>query len=142
MVQLGVDSQFAADPRVKISEVQITGEAGYATVDLLSYFKKARPDVELLVVIGAELVPDLPTWREAETLKKSSHLLVVRRPGAPEPSIPSGWKATTLLQPYSGEVAVSSTELRRRMAVGESLLGLVPGAVREYCDRNGLYKGG
>lgn len=142
MAQLGVDSQFAADPRVKISEVQITGEAGYATVDLLAYFKKARPDAELLVVIGAELVPDVPTWREPETLKKIAHLLVVRRPGVPEPSVPSGWRVTTLLQPYSAEVEISSTELRRRMVAGESLLGVVPGAVREYCDQNGLYKGG
>ncbi len=142
MAHLAVESRFCGDSRVQVSDAQVAGRAGYATVDLLSHFKKEMPSAELLVVVGAELVPELHTWREPETLKQLAHLLVVRRPGAPEPLMPAGWKATMLLQPYSDEVEVSSTELREKIAAGEPLQGLLPAPVREYCVQKGLYAGG
>lgn len=139
MAKLGVASRFSDDQRVTVSDAQASGKAGYATVDLLSYFKKTVPEAELFVIIGAELVPELHTWREPERLKKEAHLLVVRRPGAPEAAIPAGWKVTSLLEPYSAEVQISSTELRKRLAAREALHGLVPDAVVEYCARHRLY---
>jgi nicotinate-nucleotide adenylyltransferase len=35
---------------------------------------------------------------------------------------------------------ISSTELRRRIAAGESIAGLVPDTVASYIERRGLYR--
>jgi nicotinate-nucleotide adenylyltransferase len=37
---------------------------------------------------------------------------------------------------------VSSTEVRRRLAAGASIAGLVPAAVETYIEQHGLYSGG
>lgn len=45
------------------------------------------PDAELTLVIGSDLVGQIPRWYQAETLFQSVHLLVIPRPGyAIEPS--------------------------------------------------------
>jgi len=140
MTRLGVEGCFAGDERVTVSDAQVAGHAGYATVDLLSHFAKELPGEELLVVIGPELLADLPSWRDPERLRNIAHLLVVRRPGVTCQEPPPGWRITPLTAPYEGEVEASSTELRQRLRQGRPTDGLVPTAVREYCIRHSLYR--
>jgi nicotinate-nucleotide adenylyltransferase len=140
MTTAGLRSHYESDQRVSVSDAQVIGEAGFATIDLIRYFKKARPRDELFVVIGEELVGDLSQWHESDALKSEAEFLVVHRPGATEPVLPHGWRIRTLTSPYEGEVDISSTELRRRLRAGESCEGLMPKSVIEYCVTHNLYR--
>ena len=51
----------------------------------------------------------------------------------------SRYGAQVHLVPASGP-DISSTEIRRRVARGQSTEGLLPGAVRAYIDRENLYR--
>ena len=82
-----------------------------------------RGPVELFLVIGADLVPELGSWHRSEELSRLVTLAVVSRPGGESPRVPQGWRARSVDGP---QVAVSSSEVRDRLAAGQSVDGLVP----------------
>lgn len=140
MAVLGVGERFGDDARVVVSDLHSSGRVGYGTIDLLRYFEK-QGGSRVFVVIGDELLKDLPIWKEADDLKKRATFLVMRRPGGGTSSPLSGWNVTFLDPFESGGVTISSTELRERLARGESCEGLMPTSVARYCREKGLYAG-
>jgi nicotinate-nucleotide adenylyltransferase len=92
--------------------------------------------VELYLVIGADLVPELGTWHRAEDLRGLVTLAIVSRPGGPVPDVPPGWRAEWVNGP---QVPVSSSEVRGLLAEGRSVEGLVPEPVIRCIRRRALY---
>jgi nicotinate-nucleotide adenylyltransferase len=92
--------------------------------------------VELLLVIGADLVPELRSWHRAEDLQRLVSLAIVSRPTCPIPAVPPGWRAVRVDGP---QVPVSSSEVRALLAEGESVDGMVPEAVIQCILRRALY---
>lgn len=140
MALLGVRECFGDDARVVVSDLHSSGRVGYGTIDLLRYFEKEGGS-RVFVVIGDELLNDLPRWKEADDLKKRATFLVMRRPGVVTSNPLPGWNVK-FLDPFENEgVLISSTELRKRLARGESCEGLMPTSVAVYCREKGLYSG-
>ena len=94
-----------------------------------------RP-LELFLVVGADLVPELETWHRAKDLAALVTLAIVSRPTGEPPSVPPGWRAVRVDGP---QVAVSSSEVRDRLAAGEPVDGLVPPGVVRCIRRRGMY---
>jgi len=112
-----------------------------------------RGDVELYLIIGTDAVRDLPDWRDVEGIFRRARPAVLERPGEE----PVDWDALARKLPgrlalnlreelrasvvrLERPVDVSSTEIRRRLAAGESIEGLVPSAVEGYIREHGLYR--
>jgi nicotinate-nucleotide adenylyltransferase len=55
------------------------------TIDSLRHFRQADPDADLFFLMGADMLHDLPNWREAEEVCRLAIPVVVRRPATPEP---------------------------------------------------------
>lgn len=140
MVQLGVHEYFANDARVNISELHLNGGIGSATIDLLRYLQQSDPSAESRVVIGEELVQDLPQWREPESLRQIANFLVLPRPGTRDLIQPEGWKIERLHPPYQAGVQVSSTTVRSLLAQGLSPAGYLPATIAAYCRHHRLYR--
>jgi nicotinate-nucleotide adenylyltransferase len=94
-----------------------------------------RP-VKLFLVVGADLVSELATWHRAEDLAALVTLAVVSRPTADPTVIPPGWRMVPVDGP---QVAVSSSQVRDRLAAGEPVDDLVPPAVIRCIRRRGMY---
>jgi nicotinate-nucleotide adenylyltransferase len=94
-----------------------------------------RP-VELFLVVGADLVPELETWHRAQDLKALVTVAVVSRPTDEEPAVPAGWRVIRVDGP---QVAVSSSEVRDRLAAGELVDDMVPPGVIRCIRRRALY---
>jgi nicotinate-nucleotide adenylyltransferase len=92
--------------------------------------------VELFLVIGADLVPELGSWHRAEELQSLVTLAIVSRPTGPIPAVPPGWRAVRVDGP---QVPVSSSEVRALLAEGKSVDGMVPEAVIHCILRRALY---
>jgi len=138
MTRRGVAAVFGGDPRVEVSDLQVRGEVGYGTIDLVLHFER-DPSKKAFVVIGQELLGDLEQWKDAAILKQKAHFLVIQRPGSPRPHLPQGWNVV-VLEPFSdGGIAVSSTELRDKIRSGTSVEGLLPKEVLTYCHEKRLY---
>jgi nicotinate-nucleotide adenylyltransferase len=95
----------------------------------------ARP-VELFLVVGADLVPELGTWHRADDLRRIVTLAVVSRPASPASVVPAGWRAVVIDGP---QVAASSSEVRDLLAAGKAVDELVPAAIIRCIRRRGMY---
>jgi nicotinate-nucleotide adenylyltransferase len=103
------------------------------TVDMLRARKLADP----VLILGADELADLPTWKAPEQVIALARLAVGARPGYVVPAAASSDRILTFeIDP----VDVSSTEIRRRVAVGEPIDGLVLPAVAAEIERLGLYR--
>jgi nicotinate-nucleotide adenylyltransferase len=149
MLRLAIESEPGGPPprltwRVCTLEVDRGGPS--YTVDTLRQIHEELPETELFFLIGADAVRDVPKWREPAEIFRLATPLVVRRAGEPEPDL----TAINALCPADNcvqlvemqPVDVSSTEIRRRIAAGESIDGFVPDSVAHYIAQAGLYRKG
>jgi len=141
MVRSAVAEAFDKDARVEVSDVHASAKVGYGTIDLVDHFSKDT-SLEIFVVIGDELLSDLPSWKESSRLCAQAHFLVVQRPGSSLSALPKGMNATLLHAPYQAGVLVSSTTLRTLIAAGFSCAGLLPPSVVALCRDRGFYSKG
>ncbi len=92
--------------------------------------------VELYLVVGADLVPELGSWHRVEDLQRLVTLAIVSRPTGPVPDVPPAWRAEWVDGP---QVPVSSSALRQLLAEGQPVDGMVPEPVIRCIRRRALY---
>lgn len=129
---------FPGDPRISVSDIHALGTVGYGTIDLVDYFKRT-PGIEPYVVIGRELLADLPQWKESARLRSTAQFLVIERPGTSSGPLPVGIRATVLQTSYEAGINVSSTTIRGLLSQGLSCAGLLPQSVIAICRARGFY---
>ena len=132
----------------------------YSVDTLLRVREVVAPAVRLFFVVGMDAFVEIGSWKNYRQLLTLADLVVIDRPGqvasrlaetmvrcfpgyAVEPADRSwrGPAAAGIIHPLTMEpVAVSSTEIRRRVGAGGPIEGLVPGAVAEYIRKHGLYR--
>jgi nicotinate-nucleotide adenylyltransferase len=118
------------------------------TVDTLRHFRESQPDDELFLLVGADMLHDLPNWREAAEVCRLALPVAVRRPGSDKPDFACMESIATAerideMQAHEAEMpemGLSSTELRRRAAAGQSLRFQTPRAVEEFIREHQLYQ--
>lgn len=129
------------------------------TIDTLRELRaKHGEDAPIAFVIGADSLHGFASWKEPEALISGAHWVVAERPGSaldehlppevarlaagrwtfdPAPLRDSpGGRLLRLRQPLYAE---SATQIRRRIAAGETWHHLLPPAVGRYIGDHGLY---
>nr|WP_240978505.1 nicotinate-nucleotide adenylyltransferase [Longimicrobium terrae] len=132
-----VRAAIAGDERFQADDLELRRAGPSYTVDTLRELRARHPDAELFLLAGADLLHELPRWREPDEVMRLATLAVVSREGdalAPESPLPA-------VAVRVARVDVSSTEVRRRAAAGQTLRYLVPEPVRALIERHGLYGG-
>lgn len=135
-----VEALVAQEPGMAVSRLELDREGPSYTVDTLRELQAEYPDAALYLIVGYDTLLDLPKWRDPQGVFDRARLLVVPRPEASEP-VPAVLEGRFEFIPFS-ESAVSSTEIRERLAagrgVGESVPPPVAAIIRErelYADR-------
>ncbi len=115
------------------------------TVDTLAVLHAERPADALFSIAGADSFRSIGKWREAVRLFDLAQWLVVSRPGVPL-ELPDGLELTAaqrgrvhLLDSVHDEVA--ATDLRQRLAAGDSCHDLLSPSVAEFIREHRLYSG-
>ena len=126
----------AGHPKLQPSRLEIDRGGPSYTVDTVRALLEDDPDAELFLVVGADVVGGLPTWKDEGSLRELVTLAVVGRPGTDPEPLPPGWRGVAVPASPSD---VSSTDLRRRLRHGDSVEGLVPDAVIRCIRQRGLY---
>ena len=136
MVRLlvGDDARFGVDP------IEIDREGLSYTVDTLAAYADRHPDAELVLLVGEDVLPGFPQWRDPERIRRLARLAVLRRSTAGEPELPEPLRADPPVMLQTRRIDVSSTEVRQRARAGRSLRGFVPEAVATYVERGRLYR--
>jgi nicotinate-nucleotide adenylyltransferase len=141
-----VELAIAGNPCFELSLLDARRPGPSYTADLLAY---ARAELgsqgELYFLVGMDSLRDLTTWHDPARVLAQCILVAVSRPGYPpldprslEPHLPGAAERIVVLE--TPGVAVSSTDLRARVAAGRSIRYLVPDVVRELVEAEGLYR--
>jgi len=129
----------ASNPRFSVSRVDIDRPGPTYTIDTLRDLCAASgPDCELYFITGADALAKMLTWHDVDHLFSLAHFVGVTRPGhrLTGAGLPEG-KVSLVEIPA---LAISSSECRQRVAVGEPLWYLVPDGVVQYVAKTGLYR--
>ena len=128
----------AANPRFSVSRIDVDRPGPTYTYDTLSDLRAEHgDDVDLYFITGADALAQILSWRNVDELFALAHFVGCTRPGhvLDDPGLPA--EAVTLVEVPA--LAISSTECRTRVAVGEPVWYLVPDGVVQYISKRGLY---
>ena len=128
----------AANPRFAVSRVDIDrGEPTYTVDTLRDLRRQYGPDAELFFITGADALDKILSWKEVDEAFEEAHFIGVTRPGfeLSDDHLPE--HAVSLVQVPA--MAISSTDVRSRVAAGQPVWYLVPDGVVQYIAKRHLY---
>ncbi len=105
------------DPRVRVSEVEADLSVPSFTIDTLHHLAQTHPEHTFRLVVGADVLGQVDSWRDWPGIQERYSPIVVGREGH---AVPDG------VPVFPG---ISSTEIRRRLAAGESVDGMITAGV-------------
>ena len=122
---------------VEASAIEVERDGPSVTADTLEAL--SAPGRDLFLVLGADAVANMPTWKRLEDTRGLATIVVVERAGDLDVHPPGdGWRVAHVRVP---RLDVASTDLRARLAAGRPVDGLVPESVLAEIRRRGLYTG-
>jgi nicotinate-nucleotide adenylyltransferase len=121
----------ALGPRARVSAIERDLGEESRTLRTLRRLQQDHPGDSFSLVIGADLLPEVPSWYGGAELQRTVPFIVVGRGGFAAPA------------PGAVELpAVSSRQIRAALAAGQDVGALVPRAVLDYISAHNLYKAG
>ena len=118
----------------EVSDFEIESRDKSYTYKTLWHFKSIYKDTALYLLMGDEVYGEFETWRYPGKIREMAKIAVIRRTG--------GFKEDkSVLFIDEPPFTVSSCEIREKLALGEDISGFVPVKVRDYIEKNNLYRG-
>jgi nicotinate-nucleotide adenylyltransferase len=138
----------AGNPAFSVCRYEVDRGGVNYTVDTLSHFHEEHPGWELFFLMGADMLLDLPRWRDAARVCELAVPVVVRRPGVGPldfghlREIVSEDRIEVICkhQVEMPEIGISATDLRNRIRSGQSIRYQVPRAVAMYIESHHVWK--
>jgi nicotinate-nucleotide adenylyltransferase len=137
---------IAGHPAFRVNRLEKELPPPSYTAETLAELGRRHPQDEFHILMGADQLPDLPSWYQPLRVIDQAGLIVVPRPGV------MLWTAERLANAMAVEpsrvrlrfvacpmIEVASRELRRAIADGLSVRYLLPRAVEEYIRERKLY---
>lgn len=134
----------AANPHFYLSREEID-RSGYSyTVDTVEYFLQAEGPCEVFFITGADAIRDMHTWHRYRDLLGLAQIVAATRPGF---SLKTYINSEHFSQHELDHIhllevpslAISSTDIRRRVRDGRPIKYLVLESVENYIHKFGLY---
>jgi nicotinate-nucleotide adenylyltransferase len=138
---IGGNADFKLDER----ELRRVGPS--YTVDTLADLKSEVPEAELVFIMGADSLADLPAWREPARICELAFIAIAARGGQAAPDLDLLRRYLPWDQVASAaehilqlpQLEISSTDIRQRVRSGKSIRYQVPAAVEAYVAAAKLY---
>lgn len=129
----------ADDPRFEVTRVDIDRGGPTYTADTIRDLQGQIGPAEWFFITGADAMADLLQWRDTASILDAVHMIGVSRPGhhLTNPGLPPG--TVTMFEVPA--MAISSTDIRERVARGAPVTYLVPNGVAHFIEKHGLYQG-
>ena len=127
-----VQAALAEEPGLFVDDLEIVRGGTSYTIETVLAARQRWPGAELFWFIGHDHVPLLETWHRAEELRALVQFVVFSRNGD------SGGENG--LPRVVRQLELSATEVRTRVAHGQSIRYLVPEPVRQLIEQHRLYR--
>ena len=144
MVRLGI----SGNPRFKLSTMEIERSGPTYTADTIAQLRSRLGEGdEIFFILGWDNLSQLPQWHQPERLIEMCRLVAVPRVDFPLPDLPALEKelpgiTERVILFDRPRVDVNASEIRQRVAQGQSIGEFVPAPVERYIKEHGLYAKG
>lgn len=134
---------FATAPNehFSVSRIEIDRGGPTYTLDTLralrSFYGK---EVELFFITGADAVLQILTWKDPDAVLAEAQLIAASRPDYDLSKLDKGRFNGRVSVMQIPALAISSTDIRGRVAEGRPIRYLVPREVARYIEERGLYR--
>ena len=130
----------------KLSTVEIEQRGNTYTYKTLERLKKENSDTEYFYIVGADSLFHMTDWKSPERIFSNCRILAAIRDDKTVRDVEE--QIRRLEQTYGAVIHllktermdISSSEIRRKAASGESIENDVPEPVRIYIEERGLYR--
>jgi nicotinate-nucleotide adenylyltransferase len=133
-----VSAALGGVDRLIPSRIEIDRAGPTFTIDTVEAVTEMGEPVEIFLIVGSDVAASIETWQRADDLRAAVTLAIVDREDVAPTVPPPGWRAVRVHMP---RLDVSSTDLRRRIAQGESVEFLVPPPAARILRERALYTG-
>lgn len=136
----------AANPYFKVSRIEIEREGVTYTIDTIKELKRIYGnEVQLYFITGADAVHKILSWKESRELLQICDFVAVTRPGYNKEELIE--QIEELNKQYKTNIhflevpalAISSSDIRRRLNEMKPIKYLVPQEVENYIKKHELY---
>jgi nicotinate-nucleotide adenylyltransferase len=137
---------IAGDPLFDLCTIEVERPGPSYTIDSIEELQdQYGPDVTLYLVMAADSLAEIDSWREPDRLLARVDWIVGPRPGSAPPERQRledrfGAQAARIHLLEGPSLDISSSAIRRRVAAGETIRYLVPRGVEELIGDRGLYR--
>ncbi len=131
-----------------VSSEEIDRQGYSYTIDTIKSFdEKYRRKAKFFFITGADAISEILTWKDVDSLFKICEFVAATRPGFNQNDLFSDIEY--LREKYNSKIhfievpslAISSSDIRKRVENGLSIKYLLPESVEEYIYENRLYIG-
>lgn len=142
MLRLATDNA----PNFEVSDIELRRPGPTQTVATLRQLRQQTGhDTELYFILGLDVLSRFHQWIEPQEITQLARLIAVSRPGYAK----FDWPKFYAQNPHAAgrieclttpPIDLSASQLRRRLANGQPIANLIPPAVEQYIQKNGLYQ--
>jgi nicotinate-nucleotide adenylyltransferase len=125
-----VQNAIANDERMEVCDVEFGMPRPSYTYQTLRKLRTDEPGMDFALIIGGDNLQKFQEWKNFQEILSSHTLFVYPRPGTETTHLPVG----DIVLVNAPQTAISSTEIRRKVAEGESIVGEVPENVRKQIE--------
>lgn len=136
MTKLATDENSAFDT----SRIEIEREGPTYTIETLRELQRQEPEGELYFITGADATLEILTWKDPSEALALATFVAVTRPGHDLAGLDDLGVREQIVILEIPALAISSTDIRTRVAEGRPIRYLVPDAVASYISDRGLYR--
>ncbi|MDO4903582.1 MAG: nicotinate-nucleotide adenylyltransferase [Limosilactobacillus sp.] len=132
MLELAIEG----NPMLAVEDYELKKGGVSYTYDTMKYMTEQHPDTDFYFIIGGDMVDYLDKWFRIDDLVNLPrfHFVGVRRPHAQnDTKYPVVWVDIP-------EFDISSSSIRNRIRLGQSINYLVPAKVAEFMKEHHLYQ--
>lgn len=134
------------NPHFTLSTMEIERAGNTYTYQTLERLKKEHPDTEYYFIVGADSLFHMANWASPERIFANCCILAAIRDDRTIEEMEE--QIDLISQRYNARILlmktmrmdISSTDIRRKVAAGESIEDDVPESVRVYIGKRGLYR--
>lgn len=140
----------ATNPHFAVSRMEIDRPGPSYTIDTVKEIHRLYgKNTDVFFITGADAILEILTWKEPEKVLQECTFIAATRPGYDlkrlEDSLPEVEKARHSTDPRVlvmeiPALAISSTDIRRRVRERQPIRYLVPEGVAEFIEKNGFYR--
>ncbi|MGI5891563.1 MAG: nicotinate-nucleotide adenylyltransferase [Bacillota bacterium] len=130
------------NPFFSVSRIEVDRPGYSYAYDTVCQFLEHYHNSDIYFITGADAILEILSWNYIDELLKKCSFIAANRPGfnlKETKTLPAHvLKKVSFMEVPA--LAISSTDIRQRVAGGQTITYLLPEAVEMYIKKNGLYK--